>query len=61
MTAKTMGASSCVCVTAAMLCWDMKYFFLQLYATNDDVILIVTFIYMQVEQLSEQEILQVIR
>lgn len=37
----------------------MKYFFLQLYATNN-VILIDTLIYMHTEQLSEQEILQVI-
>lgn len=57
---KTMGISSCTYLTAAMLCWDMKYFFLQLYTTNYDVILIVTLLDMLVEQLSEQEILQAI-
>lgn len=60
MIAKTIGTSSCAYVTAAMLCWDTKYFFLQTYARNDDVTLLITLIHMHVEQLSEQEVLQVI-
>jgi len=52
MAAKTSGTSSCRYVTAAMLCWGMKYFFLQLHTTND-IILTVTLIYMHTEPVSE--------